>query len=241
MNAHIHRGLTLLAQRAVWAETTRTLFVADVHLGKAATFRALGQPIPAGTTRENLDRLSALVDSFGAAHLIFLGDLFHARVGLTASLWREFELWRERHARLEIKLVIGNHDLRVGAYPSALRIEAAAEPLCLDGVECRHVPLDADELASGDTTVLAGHWHPATRLHGPGRDSLRFPCFHLRGRQIVLPAFGEFTGGAHVDADQTAALCVIAGERLTTIPARAGRERTLTRSQYGDQARKRGY
>ncbi len=32
-------------------------------------------------------------------------------------------------------------------------------------------------------------------LYGAGRDSLRLPCF-LRGRGLlVLPAFGEFTGG----------------------------------------------
>ena len=222
MHARAHRGLTLLAARAVWAEATRTLFVADVHLGKAATFRALGQPIPAGTTRENLERLSALIDALDVAQLVFLGDLFHARVGLTASLWREFEGWRERHARLEITLVIGNHDRRAGALPPAMRIDAVAEPLRLDTLECRHVPLEAESLGNGDATVLAGHWHPATRLRGPGRDSLRLPCFHLRGRQIVLPAFGEFTGGAHVEADETAALFVVAGERLIEIPARGG-------------------
>ncbi|MFA6207430.1 MAG: DEAD/DEAH box helicase, partial [Methylocystis sp.] len=56
VSSHQHRGVVLLPQRAVWRVETRTLFIADAHLGKAATFRALGQPAPKGTTRDNLDR-----------------------------------------------------------------------------------------------------------------------------------------------------------------------------------------
>jgi superfamily II DNA/RNA helicase len=36
------------------------------------------------------------------------------------------------------------------------------------------------------------------RLNGPGRDSLRTPCFVMGERQIVPPAFGEFVGGSLV-------------------------------------------
>lgn len=38
----------LLPQRALWWASEKTLLVADVHLGKGATFRALGQPLPRG-------------------------------------------------------------------------------------------------------------------------------------------------------------------------------------------------
>jgi len=66
------------------------------------------------------------------------------------------------------------------------------------GVECRHFPLEDEDALSEGPTTLAGHLHPMTRLRGPGRDSLRLPCFVVCGRQVVLPAFGEFTGGAFV-------------------------------------------
>jgi metallophosphoesterase superfamily enzyme len=46
--------------------------------------------------------------------------------------------------------------------------------------------------------TLAGHLHPVARISGRGRDSLRLPCFVIDGRQIVLPAFGEFAGGSLV-------------------------------------------
>ena len=50
-------ALDLLSERALWWPAERMLFVADLHLGKAASYRALGQPVPGGTTQENLARL----------------------------------------------------------------------------------------------------------------------------------------------------------------------------------------
>jgi hypothetical protein len=41
----------MLPDRATWWPAERVLFVADVHLGKPATYSALGQPVPKGTTR----------------------------------------------------------------------------------------------------------------------------------------------------------------------------------------------
>jgi metallophosphoesterase superfamily enzyme len=51
--------LWLLADRALYWPERRWLCVADAHFGKAAAFRALGQPVPRGTTANNLARLDA--------------------------------------------------------------------------------------------------------------------------------------------------------------------------------------
>src|SRR5687768_1975535 len=64
----------LLASRALLWPAQATLFVADVHLGKAAAFRAGGVPVPRGATGADLQRLSALVASTGARRLVVLGD-----------------------------------------------------------------------------------------------------------------------------------------------------------------------
>ncbi|HET7427286.1 MAG TPA: DEAD/DEAH box helicase, partial [Gemmatimonadales bacterium] len=48
--------LVLLPERALFWPRTATLVVADLHWGKAATFRAAGIPIPTGTTGEDLAR-----------------------------------------------------------------------------------------------------------------------------------------------------------------------------------------
>jgi DNA ligase-associated metallophosphoesterase len=221
MKSYLWNGLALLPERAVWREDTKTLFVADVHIGKAAHFRSAGAPVPSGTTRANLARLDALIDAYAPRELVVLGDLFHAPAAYRAASLGEFAAWRARRAALSLRLVAGNHDMRAGRAPASLGLEWVDEPHALDGLVCRHAPPD-DADADGPP-VLAGHWHPAARLYGPGHDRLRLPCFLMRGRLLVLPAFGEFTGGATVEADEKCALCVAAGERLILIPARPRR------------------
>jgi uncharacterized protein len=43
--------IVLLPGRAAWMPATRTLLVADLHLGKAATFRHAGIPVPEGSAQ----------------------------------------------------------------------------------------------------------------------------------------------------------------------------------------------
>ncbi len=62
-------SVELLAERALYWPRTRTLLVADVHLGKAAAFRAGGVPVPRGATASDLARLGALVARTGAGRL----------------------------------------------------------------------------------------------------------------------------------------------------------------------------
>eukprot|EP01036_Dinobryon_divergens_P015919 gene15919-21571_t len=59
--AYAGQTVWLLPEHALWWPDGQVLFIADLHLGKAATYRALGQPVPSGTTAENLRRLSQLV------------------------------------------------------------------------------------------------------------------------------------------------------------------------------------
>ncbi|WP_018407207.1 ligase-associated DNA damage response endonuclease PdeM [Methylocystis rosea] len=212
VSSHEHRGLVLLPQRAVWRVETRTLFVADAHLGKAATFRTLGQPAPKGTTRDNLDRLDALIDRFNPTRLVFLGDLFHARQAHAPRVAASFLDWRRRHAALRLTLVRGNHDRRAGDPSEQLGIELVDEPYDAEGIVLRHHPLASDECEGQGATILAGHLHPCVRLRGAARDSVRLPCFVLQERQVVLPAFGAFTGGALVRG-RDIRTCAIVDER----------------------------
>ncbi|MFY3386106.1 ligase-associated DNA damage response endonuclease PdeM [Paracidovorax sp. MALMAid1276] len=211
--------LWLLPQRAVWWPTARTVFVADVHFGKAASFRRAGQPVPHGTTADNLARLDALLAATGAGALVFLGDFLHARSGADAALWAQLLPWRERHAAVQMTLVRGNHDVHAGDPPPVLRIALAEEPWQpLPGCELRacHHPQ-----AVPGATVLAGHWHPAVTLHGRARDALRLPCFAWQpgpSALLVLPAFGAFTGTARDAVVPAAQRFAIAGARVVPVP-----------------------
>lgn len=180
----------LLPDRAVWWPARHTLFVADVHLGKAAVFRARGLPVPEATTGDTLARLTDLLHRHAARQLVLLGDFLHAREAHHPVVLQALQGWRAQHAGVAMTLVRGNHDSHAGDPPPWLGIDVVDEPLPLGPLAACHHPKTLP-----NATVLAGHWHPTVTLPGRGRDGLRLPCFHHAPGLLVLPAFGAFTGG----------------------------------------------
>jgi DNA ligase-associated metallophosphoesterase len=205
--------LWLLPERALWWPVRRVLFVADLHFGKAAAYRALGQPVPAGTTRENLDRLNALLRQYMPAELVFLGDFLHAAEARTASVLSALTQWRESCADLHCILVRGNHDRRAGDPPASLGIDAVSEPWVIGPFAACHHPQ-----SHPTHHVIAGHVHPVVKLHGRGREHLRLPCFVLDAQKLVLPAFGEFTGGWIVEAEPGVQVFPAGGDAVWRLP-----------------------
>jgi DNA ligase-associated metallophosphoesterase len=206
--------LWLLPERALWWPARRVLFVADLHLGKAAAYRALGQPVPAGTTRENLDRLSALLRHYAPAELVFLGDFLHAAEARTASMLSALAQWRETCADLRCTLVRGNHDRRAGDPPTSLGIAIVNEPWLIGPFAACHHPQ-----AHATHHVIAGHVHPVVKLQGRGREHLRLPCFVLDAQKLVLPAFGEFTGGWIVETEPGVQVFPAGGDAVWRVPS----------------------
>jgi DNA ligase-associated metallophosphoesterase len=181
--------LELLPERAIHLPRLRTLLVADVHVGKATSFRSLGVPVPRGTTAGTLERLSAAVAATSARRLVVLGDFVHARRSFTPQTLQALSHWRTAHPALSITLLRGNHDRRSGDPPPELGIEVVDEPVALGPYRLLHAPREHPE-----GYVLAGHVHPSIVVGRNGFDRLRLPCFHFGVRVGVLPAFGEFTG-----------------------------------------------
>jgi uncharacterized protein len=205
--------LWLLPEHGLWWPDRRTLFIADLHLGKAATYRALGQPVPAGTTTENLQRLSRLLIHYEPLRLVFLGDFLHAAQARTASVFDALRQWRLMFSGLDMVLVRGNHDSRAGDPPATLGIRVVDEPWLLGPLAACHHPQQHPT-----HFVLAGHLHPAVRLRGPGRDQLRLPCFCIESHLAILPAFGEFTGGWTVQAQPGQRLYAVGGQTVWRLP-----------------------
>ena len=190
----------LLAEKALYWPRARMLVVADIHFGKAASFRALGVPVPRGTTTDNLDRLDALMALHAVDELMFLGDFLHARAAHASATVAAMLAWRQRHPGLGLVLVRGNHDRHAGDPAVALGMRVVDEPHRVGPFAFCHHP----DVAS-DGYVLAGHVHPvyvlATRV-----DALRLPCFLAGPQRMILPSFGAFTGGH--------AIAPAAGERV---------------------------
>jgi uncharacterized protein len=80
--------LRLLPSGAALHEPTKTLLIADAHLGKSVSYRALGMPVPAATCGGTLLALSSDLSATQASMLVFLGDLLHAARSQTHALLR---------------------------------------------------------------------------------------------------------------------------------------------------------
>jgi uncharacterized protein len=205
--------LELCAERAVYWPRPATLLVADLHFGKAASFRALGVRVPRGTTGDALARLDALIHRLAPARVVFLGDFLHAREGRNAETFDALTAWRVSHASIEMQLVRGNHDRRAGDPPSEVGIECVDAPLLEAPFALAHHPR-----AVSGSYVLAGHVHPCAVLVGAARQRERLPCFHFTRDVGVLPSFGDFTGCTEIEPADADRVWVVAEGRVVLVP-----------------------
>ena len=180
---------TLLEGGGLFWKETRTLLVADLHLGKGAAFRNRGlAAIPPGSTRATLTKLSGMISNCDVAEVIVLGDLWHAADGCDDATLAQLADFMCSLGGVRVVLVEGNHDRRSGCPEVALGIERL-ESLTRGPFEMLHEPV-----GGRSHYVLAGHIHPAVRLVGTARTSQTVPCLWATSEYAVLPSFGSFTG-----------------------------------------------
>ncbi len=214
---HAAVELELHAERCVWHGASRSLFVADLHLGKETTFQRAGVAVPSGSTAEALDRLAKLIEHYEPQRVVVLGDLVHASDSFSDSFRASMQrFWNEQTDRSPTRqwvLVEGNHDRRARRELAKWPVTIVKPPWSLGDLVCIHDPLsefDAIELQSHQL-VLAGHLHPSYRMRDNGE---KLCCFALRCNLLILPAFNEFTGRRPIDTKQLKSVFVIAGQEL---------------------------
>ena len=179
-----NHNFVLHCSGAVYWVEKRMLLISDVHLGKISHFRKHGAAIPDGIIYKNFQKLDNVIQLFKPDAICFLGDLFHSSIN---SEWNLFTGWVTK-TNLAIVLIAGNHDIINPEKYNALGIQTISE-WAVNGFLLTHYPEDR----AGHFT-LCGHIHPAVQLRGKGRQFLKLPCFFKTENQMILPAFGEFTG-----------------------------------------------
>jgi uncharacterized protein len=203
--------LLLLADRAILWPERRTLVVADVHLGKDASFRRAGLPVPAGNSSKDLARLDVLLRETGATRLIVLGDLVHSRTSHQVELATAFSAWRSTHPEIDILLIRGNHDLRAGPTPPDWRITEVREPFEEGPIMLAH------HAQPTYRPQLCGHVHPVVAVRDFDRSFASLPCFVVDANLLTLPAFGSFTGGFKVARSPDRKIFATTGSAVTRV------------------------
>ncbi len=188
----LHQTFWVTPERGLYWEEENTLIVADLHLGKTGHFRKSGIAVPQGVYKADLQRLIALLYAYKAERLLIVGDFTHSEFNRELDL---FKKWRNDFSSLQIDLVRGNHDILEDEWYRELDItvhewEWKTGRFLFLHEDKKHLP----EEKKGVDYTFSGHVHPGILLRGPGRQSLKFPCYYFGKKSGILPAFSRFSG-----------------------------------------------
>ena len=173
-------------EKALFHIDSKSLIIADVHLGKSTHFRKHGIAIPSNIAESDLSRLADLIKKYAPNQVIIAGDFFHASANSEIEI---FKIWKANYLDLKFILVKGNHDrLKVSVYEE-LGIELVHENLEFHNFIITHHPQQKPNKPS-----ICGHIHPGVNLKLNARQKIRLASFLLQKNQLILPAFSEFTG-----------------------------------------------
>lgn len=184
--------------RSLFWEEQNTLIISDLHLGKSGHFRKAGIAVPQKIQVTDLQRLMSTLYAYKAERLIIVGDFTHSHFNKELDL---FTKWRHDFSQLHIDLVQGNHDILDEQWYSANAITLHPWQLEIGAFCFRHEDKRQHKVYEDTRAIytFSGHLHPAFRLKGRGKQSLKFPCYYFRKDSCVLPAFSHFTGGFIVE------------------------------------------
>jgi uncharacterized protein len=133
-----------------------------------------------------------------AARLLILCDLFHGRSGCTEQVCAEFTATRRTFPATEVWLVPGNHDRTLGRLPPDLGIDSCQRTIDEAPFHFVHEPGTPLPEPGRESFTVAGHLHPVVSIGSPSGDRVTERCFFAEPLQLVLPAFGSFTGGERI-------------------------------------------
>ncbi|MDB5227200.1 MAG: ICC-like phosphoesterase [Bacteroidota bacterium] len=202
------QALELLAEKSLYHPDTRTLVIADLHLGKTTHFRKSGIALPAQSTEKDYLRIEALIEKLQPEEIIFLGDLFHS------SHNSEWEIFLERikpFSHIHFTLILGNHDILPEKHYIKSGFTIVKNKLEIGNIIYSHKPLlkiPADKLN------IAGHIHPGYILSGKAHHNIRLPCFYYHRNCLIMPAFGSLTGLYLMEEIQTAKVFLIVKDKV---------------------------
>lgn len=215
---------------ALYLERTRTLMIADAHLGYGWAQRRRGQmgPVTDGGIR---NRLAEAMDRYLPEEVVFLGDTVHAPKPMPAE--REFieEVLQWMLGLAKVSVVQGNHDRAFGRDFGHLPVLVLPQWRDGDLLGLHGDRLHVEVPDAGH--YLLGHLHPAVNLQDDAGVNRRVPAFLVSETATILPAFSPFAAGFDITRlnlpREVKALLgrhdivVATGRRIARLPARPSR------------------
>jgi DNA ligase-associated metallophosphoesterase len=202
--------LVLRPENALWWPSQSLLALSDVHLGKAQSLRREGINIPVESGTSDLAKLETLLTTTLAKRVLFLGDLIHHRDSWTPDFLERLADFFNFNDDIRWELILGNHERGSLKYLERLPLQIS-EDQKIGPFTFTHGHKGSD----GDFSI-SGHVHPVVNLK-KGPLQMRLRCFVLNEDQLILPSFGQWTGGFEIKPKQNSRIFAIAGADIFEI------------------------
>lgn len=183
------------------------LIVADLHLGKIEHFRKHGSALPDLSNAIDYIHLEQNIAEFLPQRVVFLGDLFHSSLNTS---WQIFKEWVKRQP-VEFTLIVGNHDIIPVTHFKDLGFYIK-KYWDVSAFRLTHKPEDTSNQFN-----FCGHIHPGYRLRGKARQQLKLSCFYQKQHQMILPAYGSFTGNYYINPEENEHIYVLSDEKVIQV------------------------
>lgn len=169
---------------ALYWRAQNMLVLSDLHVEKGSRIALKRYFVPPYDTAETLQRLETVIAHFAPERILLLGDVFqdaraYGRMGSADRAQFDRLLGQSKVIWIE-----GNHDIGAGGHNF---VQSHVQ----DNIWFRHMATD------GSDFEISGHYHPAATIRHKGQ-KVRAPCFVVNERQLLMPAFGAYTGGLDV-------------------------------------------
>ena len=160
--------------------------VSDLHLEKGSSFASTGQFIPPHDSEETLKKLLNVIDNYKVKKVILLGDTFHDKDAFHRMSSKVRFLFEELIKNYEVIFILGNHE-------NKMKIDSINfyYDYVVDDIHFLH------EAVQKNINQISGHFHPVATIKVSSK-KVTTKCLIHTNNHIILPSFGEFTGGLNI-------------------------------------------
>lgn len=177
------------------------LIFSDLHFEKGSFLSQFANPLPRMDTRKTLDNMQKVLATYQPKCVVCLGDSFHDGNAISRMETSNIELLNSMVGSVQKwQWVLGNHDPEI---PKEITGESFVS-LKHKNILLVHEPEDLKKIneTHGSTQTITaqiiGHFHPKMRTKQSGH-SMSGKCFIVANDVLLMPAFGQYTGGLSVD------------------------------------------
>lgn len=196
-----------IKNKALWLPKSKTLIIADLHLGYEEALAKQGILAPRMMFQEMRKEIQELL-RINPRTVIINGDLKHEFGQISRQEWHDtLELLDLLLRRSKVILIKGNHDMILESIARRKNLEI--KEFYITGNMCilhgHKILLDKEIYDKKIKTVIIGHEHPAVSLR-EGAKAEKYKCFLLgkwhKKNLIVMPSFFTIFEGSDVKIEK---------------------------------------